>query len=77
MIGRETSSFSKISSLQDGLEARGQGEQGLAGPGPADQGDQFDIRVEQQLKGHPLLLRAGMDIPGALVGGIEMVEKLR
>ena len=54
------------------MEACSKRQEGLAGAGPADQGDEIDLRVEQQLQGHPLLLGTSPEFPGALEGGVEM-----
>ena len=49
--------------LDDLLEPGSDGEQRLARAGPSVEGDDLDRRVEQQLEGEALLLRAGAESP--------------
>ena len=50
--------------LDDLLQPGSDGEQRLAGASPSVEGDDLDRRVEQQLEGEALLLRAGTEPPG-------------
>ena len=44
--------------LDDLFQTGGDGDHGLARTGPAVEGDDLDLRVEQQLEGEALLLAA-------------------
>ena len=56
------------------LEPGRHGEQRLAGPGPPVERDDLDRRIEQQLEGEALLLRAGAQSPRLRYGVREQPE---
>jgi len=52
----------------DPLHAGGEGEEGFAGAGGADEGDEFDFIIEQEIEGHGLFEVAGHDAEDGTAG---------
>ncbi|EOA05532.1 dehydrogenase [Herbaspirillum frisingense GSF30] len=58
-------------------QARGECQQGLAGTGLAQQGDEVALRVHQQVQREVLLAVAGGDAPDAVLGVAEVAQGLQ